>query len=63
VVDDPDDDAIPIATGRTLTPTEPIQTKSEAIEIDLDDPESAAQFLEHVARLVRVRKKLRILIE
>lgn len=34
-----------------------------AIEVDLEDTESAAQFLEMVARAIRAKKKLRIMIE
>lgn len=34
-----------------------------AIEVDLADAESAAQFLEMVARVIREKKRLRITIE
>lgn len=61
IIDDPDRDTIAIA--RALTPNMSALERGDVIDIDLDNPEGAAQFLEQVARLIRRRGKLRISVE
>ncbi len=49
-------------TDRTPTKPIPIPTGG-AIDVDFADADSAAEFLEMVARILRKKKKLRIMIE
>ena len=59
------------ATTDGLTPVGPRTATNEMkpvvkplrVELDLDDPNSLADFLEHVARLIRERKRIVITIE
>lgn len=44
------------------TSTRPL-LKPLRVELDLDDPKSLADFLDHVARLIRERKRIVITIE
>lgn len=46
------------------TPTKPMPAMlGGSIDVDLADAEAAAEFLELVARVIREKKKLRIMIE
>jgi len=57
---DPDPDRV--SESRTITkPLPPMM--GGAVEVDLADVESAAQFLEMVARVIRERRRIRITIE
>jgi hypothetical protein len=44
-------------------PTQPLQPMRGSIEVDLADGHTAADFLEMIARVIRDRKKIRIMIE
>jgi hypothetical protein len=58
--DPPDDrDSGDVAVGRSTT--KPLRLGS--LEVDFTDGESVAEFLELMARLIRERKRLRIVLE
>jgi hypothetical protein len=48
---------------RARSPTKPIQPMTGAIDVDLADAEAAAEFLEMVARVIREKKRIRVMIE
>lgn len=49
--------------SKSETPTKPLPALlGGAIDVDLAETEAAAEFLEMVARLIRAKKKLRIMI-
>ena len=59
---DPDDNVEEPVSSRTPTkPIPPIQCGR--IEVDLEDPEAVAGFLELVARIVRDKRRLVLIVE
>ena len=56
------DGLTPVGPRTATNEMEPV-VKPLRVELDLDDPKSLADFLDHVARLIRARKRIILTIE